>query len=561
MIVALRSLIVLLLLTICTFGYVLDNNIEYNFSPKAVENVPDIVQMANSANLNDRISILDRLIVRDHTSDTWLYRYAYDLPPEDYSMASMSVLDGGLFNLNDSQKVQDVFGKIVQAAIQFKLTDLLPRTVAFLEYNDNKVKIQTLMILKRLEAKQYAKEIVKAASNPDRDVSLPALQMLMEFDVKEAVPILISCLKKEENFGLKMRAIESLGRIGDCSAIPHLIPLLKTDLCPWTLDTLVSLDAKEATPYIKELYKQGQENNPRVIISLVYFGDEQAISDIIAKMTDEEFYNGKPPSETYLEQLVKKNARPVIPALIKVLEEEQAVGGHTNRGPNVVHRIMISLAKLKATEAIPVLKRYLEPQSNDSSLNVFFECGAIEALGIVKAREVVSDIQLRLDSNKSITRTTAAMALARIGEPSSVENLITKMRKHKIKVQDILEELANISDPNTYLKLSSTKIPLIESVYGREFFMQISEKCVIEFSISDKIQKIDEYKLTNSVWSSYTGLSALNLAISIFNNSGESEATYFIDDNIVHIVTFEEAYDLWENWAAEYKKSHPEDSD
>jgi len=66
--------------------------------------------------------------------------------------------------------------------------------------------------------------------------------------------------------------------------------------------------------------------------------------------------------------------------------------------------------------------------------------------------------------------------------------------------------------------------------------------------------------LTNAVWSSYTGLKALNLAIYIINTSGKSGAVYFINEGNVNVVTHEEVYDLWENWINEYMKNHPENS-
>jgi len=555
-----RFLIVSFVLATCTHGYTSGNEIKYSFSKEAVKIIPDITQRANSTNLNDRISVLEQLIVNDPGSDIFLYQYAYDLPQEDYFTASMSVLEGGLFSSKDVEKVRDVFGKISQAAIQFKLLALLSETVKFIEYDDPIVQIQTLMILEQLEGKQYAKEIVKAASSPNIDVSRPALRILMKFDSKEAVPVLITCLKEEDNFGIKMNAIEALGRIGDRSAIPHLIPLLKTKFYPWTLYTLVSLDAREALPAIKELYKTDKLNKSKIsiLVSLAYFGDEQAIADIMAAMTDEKLYDNITPTEPYLEQLVEKNARPVIPALIKALEEEQAVGGHNNRGPNIIHYIMKSLAQLEAKEAIPVLRLYLQPQCEPAS---FFSEVAIEALSMLKDKEIIPHLLQMLNSDLYSSRSVATMALARIGEPSTIGNLITAMRKYKIKNSEIFELLTGISDPNTYNKLKTTKIPLIESLPGGEFLLQISDKCDVEFLISDKIPKIDEFKLTNAVWSSYTGLQALNLAIYIFNTSGRSEATYFINDKIVHVVTFEEVFDLWENWVVEYRKTHPEKSD
>lgn len=537
----------------------------YNFSQKAIENVPDIVQKANSPNLNDRISILDDLIVKVPHSDTLAHRFVYYLPPEDYSSAVLSVLKGGLFTLKDAEKVQEIFIKIEEAVTKFNLVDLLPEVVPFLEYDDPGVKILTLGILDRLEAKQYSKEIVKAASNPDREIRLPALRMLIKFNAKEGVPVLIESLKEEKPLWLRRESIESLGRIGDPNAIPAIIPFLKSGLYQQAIIALVNLDAKEAVPYIKEAipYFKEKGRDPHwdevlLLTSLAYFGDEQAIKDIMSKMieTDDMEYI------SFLDRLVAINARSIIPTLIKALEEEKIVGGKSDRGPNLVRYLMITLGKLNATESVPVLRRYLNLPSIPTDIDDFLEGGAIEAIGILKAKEVVPDLLQILDSeNKSIhyevIRSETAMALARIGEPNSTGKLIAAMRKYKITNSEIFEELNHISDPNTYNKLANTEIPLIESLPGSKFLIQVAEKSGVHFNISEKIPYIDEFSLSNAVWSSYTGLRALNLAIYIFNHSGKSEAVYFIHEGSVNVVTPEEAYALWENWAAEYMRNHP----
>lgn len=527
----------------------------YHFSAKAVESVPDIIRRANSPSLHDRIGVLEQLVVRDVGSDVWLYRYAYELPAEDYRAAASSVLEGGLFTLEDSEKVRDVFGKITQAAIQFKLSSLLSEIVMFLEYDDPIVQIQALRTLGQLKAKRYAKEIAKVASSPNIDVSRPALRILMKFDSKEAVPVLISCLKKEENFGIKMNAIEALGRIGDRSAIPHLIPLLKTKLHPWTIDTLVSLDAKEAAPYIKELYESGQEDDHRLLTSLAYFGDDQAISEIMTKMIDDESLE----FVGLLERLIQIKAQPVIPALIKVLEEEEAVGGHNSRGPNVIRYIMTSLAKLQANEAIPVLRLYLKPQSGHSSVDGFLTSGAIEALSMLKDKQTMQQLLQMLDSSDYLRWSDATMALARIGEPSTIESLIVALMKrqpnaHHVKV---LSQLAFTLNPNTYEALL-TKLPRLESLPLEEYLTQLNKKGDVTFSLSENIPLPDGIKSRIvSGFSSPPALSALNRILrGVLNYSGH-KYTIFIDDGVVRFVTIEEAYDLWENWVAEYK-NHPE---
>ena len=545
----LASILILMLMA----GYAVGKNSFYRFSSKAVENVPDIVQRANSASFNDRIGVLEQLL-RRLESDALSYELSYDLLPEDYCNAVRSVLEGGLFAIDDSKKVRDVLEKTRYLAAEFKLTALLPGVVKFLEYDDPIVQIQALMILEQLEARQYAKEIAKAVSSPDRDVSWPALQILVKFNTKEAVPGLISCLK-ENNFSRQRFAVEALARIGDRSAIPHLIPLLKTKLNSWALDALVSLDAQEAVPYIKELYRPGELNANIVLTSLAYFGNEQAISDIIAEMTDEKMPRG----ETFLKELLKIKARAVIPALISALEDEKAIGGKSDRGPNIVHQMMITLAKLKANEAIPVLRRYLTPQSGSSSLDSFLTESAVEGLGILKAKEVIPELLRMLDSSDYSKWSEATMALARIGEPSTVEKVISALRKRKANAHHVrvLGQLAHVSDPNTYDALSVVKLSRLESLPIEAYLNQLSEKCGVKITLSGSISLPEEKRHRTVVGQSgHTGLSALHFAVRVLNYSAYKN-TIFVDNGVVHVVTIEEAYNLWDNWLAEHKKNHP----
>lgn len=541
------------LLLILMAGYAVGKNCPYHFSSKAIESVPDIVERANSPNLNDRIGIIDRLVIRDVSSDVasieYMYKLAFDLPPQDYCNAAASILEGGLLALDNSQKVRDVFGKICYVAAKFKQVDLLPEVVLFLEYEEPVVQICTLRILEEFEAKEYAKEIAKVAFSPNVDVSWPALQILVKFNVKEAVPSLISCLK-DDNFSKQMYAVEALARIGDRSAIPHLIPLLKTKLNSWALDTLVSLDAQEAVPYIKELYKPGELNPNIVLTSLAYFDDEQAISDIIAEMTDEKMTRG----EAFLEKLVKIKALAVIPALISALEDEKAIGGQSNRGPNIIHRIMISLAKFQANEAIPVLQRYLEDNNY-----LYIQC-TIEALGLLKAKQVIPELLKMLDSSDYSIRTPATLALARIGEPSTIESLIAALRKRKPNAHhvQVLNQLSYTLYPNTYEALL-IRLPRLESLPIEEYLNQLTEKSKVKFSPSENIPLPDEIKRRIVAGQSNpTGLSALNRIIrGVLNYSGHNY-TIFIDNDVVRFVTIEEAYDLWDRWLNEYRKNHPD---
>ena len=557
--------VILSILIFNTSIFASETETTYNFSPKAIENVPDIVQMANSPNLNDRISLLDKLIVKVPHSDTLAYNFVYDLLPEDYSAAVISVLKGGLFTIEDIEKIQMTYIKIDKAITKFKLTDLLPEIVPLLEHDDPIVKLITLGILGQLEAKQYAKEIVKAALNPNRDISDPAIEMLIKFEVKEAVPVLISCLKKEGS-RYKINSIEALGRIGDPNAIPALVPYLKSDLYGQTIIALVELDAKETVPNIKDamLYVKENGQSPHwdevlLFTSLAYFGDEQAIKDIMSKLIENEDMR----YTSYLDRLVAINVKPIIPDLIKALEDEKIIGGQSNRGPNLVRDLMITIAKMNAIEAVPVLKRYLNIQPVPSDIDDFLESGAIQALGILKAKEVIPDLLQKLESeNKGIhygsIRSAAAMALARIGEPATFKNIFESVRK-KLVGAGVLCQLSYTLYPDIYNNLLK-EYPHLEGKPIEEFIKQLNEKGEVKFSLSNKVPIPDEIK--NRIVSGFSGPSGLDVIDRILTgvlNYDSHKYTFYIDDGVIRFVEIEEAYDLWESWINEYMKNHTDD--
>jgi HEAT repeat protein len=528
----------------------------YGFSSKAVESIPDIVQRANSPDLNDRIGVLDQLMPRDAVSDVFHDKYAYDLPPEDYLAVASSILEGGLFAVNDADRIRTTFWKITQAAIRFQLSGLLPQVITLLRSDDPVIQIQALMVLEHLGAEQYVKEIVKVASSPNPDVRQPAVSILLKSNSKEAVPVLISCLN-DGNFGTQMRAVEALGRIGDRSAVAPLLPLLKTKTAPSVIRALVRLDAREAVPYIKELYKPGDASEEYVLTSLVYFGDEQAISQLMPEMTDANQEAGW----MLLESLIRVKARAVIPALISALENEKALGGQAYRGPNIVGYVMVALARLEARESVPVLRRYLNLafDRNLREPNGFFASRAIEALGMLKAREAVPELLQILDFRDAWFRKSAQIALARIGEPNTAQNVIASLKKHMSSSNhvEVLEELANISDPNTYRALSQMELANIEAAPSEGYLKQLTDKSGVKFTFSEeKPLPAEKRRQGIAALSSPTGLSALRRVVGTLNYSAADYAI-FIHDRVVYVVTVGEVYELWDRWLAEHAKNHP----
>ncbi len=527
----------------------------YSFSSKAIELVPDIARRVESPDLNDRIGVLDELVARDARSRDFLhFVYVHDLSRDDYLSVARSILEARLSQIQDHEKVGMALLKVRQLAMDFKLSELVPQTAALLQHDNPAVQICSLMMLEQLGAEEHIREIAKAASSRNPDVRQPALEILLKSNSREAVPALLSCLKDEKG-DIRRRAIEALERIGDRSAISDLIPLLRTDLSTWAIHALVHLEAREAIPYIKELYRPGETNSDSVLIALVYFGDEQAISQVMTMMVDDDQGRG----EYLLTRLVSIKARAAVPALICALAEEKTLGGRSSRGPNIIGQIMVALSRLEAQEAVPVLRRYLA-FANDRDLsgrNGFFAGRAIEALGILRAREAIPELVHTLNSGDYSLRLDAQIALARIGEASTIEKVIASLKKHGANSNhvQVLEELANISDPNTYRALSKTELSRIESASVEEYLRQITGQSGVKFAFSDTVPlPAEQRRKVVAALARSTGLSALERVIGVLNYSAPDYAL-FIRDGVVHVVSVQEAYALWDRWLREYAEN------
>ena len=156
-----------------------------------------------------------------------------------------------------------------------------------------------------------------------------------------------------------------------------------------------------------------------------------------------------------------------------------------------------------------------------------------------------------LDSKNDALRTEATMAMARIGELSTIESLIVALKKRKPDSRhvDVLKQLTFTLNPNIYKKLLN-KFPSLEGMPLEEFIKQLNEKGEVKFSLSDKIPIQNEIK--NRMVAGFSGPSGLDvidrILIGVLNYSSHNY-TIFIDNGVVRFVEIEEAYDLWENWA------------
>ena len=222
---------------------------------------------------------------------------------------------------------------------------------------------------------------------------------------------------------------------------------------------------------------------------------------------------------------------------------------------------MLALARLEAQEAVPVLRRYLHipPGKVPGDLPSFFAGRAIEALGVLGTREAVGDLVPLLDSRDSHLRRVAQIALARIGEPETIDAVLRSLKQLPRGWHvEVLTELARVSDPNTFERLSQIELPPINSAPVAEYLRQLTETSGVKFALSERTSLPQEMqRRTISRLSGPTPMAALTRVVETLNRSSADYAV-FVENATVRVVPVEEAFDLWQKWLAQHAVNHAE---
>lgn len=550
---AISAIFKVILLTVMTIGgHTAAQDGTGTFLSQARKIIPDIDQRINSPEIEDRISVLDQLVVRVDEMCYITYKFPYDLPTDDYYHLVVAVLEGELYRVKDTEKVRKVLEKIVHTAIKLKLKNITQYFLPFLKYDDNIVQMQALRVLEQLEAKQYTKEIAKLLSIPDRDVSEQAFKVLVKFNAKEAVPGLITLLKHEKAIR-RYYALEALGKIGDKSAIPYVVSLLQDphkNNCYWAVDTLVSLDANEAVPDIWQAYRNGLVGKS-TIAALVYFGEVEAIPLAMDYITDKELSR----RDGMIDRLVRLQARAVIPALISALEDDKIYGDDIGTNSNIRRDIIMCLAKLDAHDAVPVLRQYVKTKSR------FLSEAAVDVLGILRAKEAVPDLLPLLeqdirhgDSRFFVSR--VALALARIGQRETIPALLKFARNPKCNRPEYIIVALNAS-------LDSQLWNTIQSTTVQGLYIKPVNSTLFAFSEESSIPLVLHYQPQNrespstdfeSPWpkvnTSVDRISLFSALMDVSEAMGSAGRpfTFILQNDEVRIMPLDEAIAWWESF-------------
>ena len=424
--------------------------------------VPRVAERLHSADIDERISVLDEVVTeRQEGPHHWPRTiFPYDLPSTDYSIVVQSILAGNL-QLLDERRALTTWGKLNHVIRTFKLKELAKPITRYLPESDQVIQFDIVRTLKSLEAIESAPQIAALLQSPRESVRRQALETLVSLRAREALQPLME-LMQDKDESKRHYAMTSLVAIKGREAAVDVAKMLEDPSETnryWALDTLVQLNAREYAPALWKLTESNQNEQTQryALAALIHFSDARAIPLAVKKATDPDVSR----RNRMLEFLVQVKANAIAPTFVALLESNDVLGGNppdVGTNMNIRRDLMVCLGQLEAREAIPVLRAYARSRDPQD----FLRRAAVTTLGVFRAKESVDDLlpllDLKVTGDESATA-EAGVALAKIGERRTWQQLIDLAARPSCPYRsEIISELNRHLDSELWQRVQSQRV-------------------------------------------------------------------------------------------------------
>lgn len=483
-------------------------------SERAMDSIPNVIRRMQSDDPEVRYRLADELVAIERDVDFGKFYLPYELTSGDYSVILQNALKGLVHHLSDEKGCLLLY-KVQHISRSHTLSGIEPVIAEF-------------------------------ADSPSFDVSSTAVRILVDLKSPLATPYLIPALKDPDKY---YGAIHDLVTVKGTDAIPHIERLLSandSNMQHWAVWALFNLGARDCEDKIYRSFVENQQwrdINPYVLAVLTKWGDSRVYPVVMRWLTTEDDLATR---DRMITRLTNVNATPIEDSVIAFLESGRVQAPDKGTEHNIKADAMRLLGMLKSNKAIPLLRK-TAGDKNDVLADV-----AAEQLGLMEAKEAVPELLSMLDTRRDSYYWPATLALARIGEPATVERVLSelKKRRHSSHQVEVLETLAKVSAPQTYRMLRDAKLPELSSLPAEEYFAQIADKAKITLRVSYNIPQKDRDRVVAGR-KGHTGLSALRRGLAMLNCAGY-HCALFIEEDTVHVVPIDETYSKWDDWLAEH---------
>lgn len=316
----------------------------------------------------------------------------------------------------------------------------LPLLVTHTKDTDERVRLAVVKSLARIRIRPAIEALLTMLQDSDSNVVDAAGEALAAIG-RVALPGLVNTLKGE-HLGARAEAIETLGKIGDPSAVPHLIPCLQDDRKPWLGDPISQITAR----------------------ALRQIATEDALKAVASWEKRQAKKAGKPAPEE--------------PATINGAATTDAPKGKPSNGASesitdtgldrheILPRLVESVRTLQDNardEAAKALRNYAKTMRGNVGddlvrplvLNLkhpdwFIRWTMAEALGWIYGDLTTQTLMGTLDDPVWTVRVAAIHALVEIGEPQAVPKLVSMLAHDpETKVREMVAEALGVIGDET----------------------------------------------------------------------------------------------------------------
>lgn len=310
-----------------------------------------------------------------------------------------------------------------------------------LKDNYPEVRKEATYLLAEIGNKEAIPQLLQYLKDEDFSTQYNAIRLLGILKAKEAVPYLIEFLKHTQKYPDSCRlAIGALGNIGDRTATPHLIEILKDKTLPYIpseiYEALVKLEGKEVVNYLPDILKsKGSYQYVDAILSKV--APQQSLDILMGFINNEDReirYN-------VINSLIRENAKEAIPKLILAFKDSS---------PEVRSSVIYVLDIFAKDTILPVLILALKDQDikvRTAALSVIIQRGYKETFPYL--------LESAKDENPEI-RSLAISALKYLKIKEAVPYLLEALKDKDPSVRSAaLENLDVVAHKEVIAKISN----------------------------------------------------------------------------------------------------------
>jgi HEAT repeat protein len=517
------------------------------------EIIPNTAERLESPDIRERIKVLDELVV-PIGGDVAGWKLRYNLPTQDYVEVLNAVLAEDLRGL-DAKTLLIAISKACYVINDLKLREMAAPIASYLRDTAPSIQYSILYTLQAIGATETTPKVVPLLKSPEEWIRRDALETLVELHAKEAIPSLVERLQDTDEIS-RYHALMGLIKVNGKEAVSSIAKLLDDpdeNNRYWALDALVKLGAAEHAADIWRLLDGDEppQTEAYAVAALIAFHEQRAIPLAVARAIVKDLS----PRLQMLDFLVQVHAREVAPALVAVLKNAGVLGGDIGTDSNIRRDIMVCLGRLEATEAIPVLRDYVNKPKNS-----FLRGAAVSALGVLRAKEASEDLVPLL--SKSVTgdifeSAEVAVALAKMGDKKTWLRLIqfAESPNHPNR-SEIIVQLNAFLDPRLWQVVQTRKV---QGMYVKQVNTTVEALSIesdIRIVLHDRPQQNPGASILPEPWpQANTGVGEINLISGIEeimeafgqknNPLTKNPYTFVFKNGEIHIMPVAEAVQWW----------------